>query len=131
MIPGLLMMTMITSVMTGLPRAIAYERDVGTLSGFLVAPIHRVSIIGGKILGHVIQGLIQGVSSLILAILLFGITIHGNILWVLLTLFLGVFSFVGLGIVLTSVAEDEQTASMIMMTLTMPMHLFLSLKPKF
>ena len=125
MIPGLLMMTMITSVMTGLPRAIAYERDVGTLSGFLVAPIHRVSIIGGKILGHVIQGLIQGVSSLILAILLFGITIHGNILWVLLTLFLGVFSFVGLGIVLTSVAEDEQTASMIMMTLTMPM-LFLS-----
>lgn len=125
MIPGLLMMTMITSVMTGLPRAIAYERDVGTLSGFLVAPIHRVSIISGKVLGHVIQGLIQGISSLILAILLFGITIHGNILWVLLTLFLGVFSFVGLGIVLTSVAEDEQTASMIMMTLTMPM-LFLS-----
>ena len=125
MIPGLLMMTMITSVMTGLPRAIAYERDVGTLSGFLVAPIHRISIIAGKVLGHVIQGLIQGVSSLILAILLFGITIHGNILWVLLTLFLGVFSFVGLGIVLTSVAEDEQTASMIMMTLTMPM-LFLS-----
>lgn len=125
MIPGLLMMTMITSVMTGLPRAIAYERDVGTLTGFLVAPIHRISIIAGKVLGHVIQGLIQGVSSLILAILLFGITIHGNILWVLLTLFLGVFSFVGLGIVLTSVAEDEQTASMIMMTLTMPM-LFLS-----
>jgi ABC-2 type transport system permease protein len=125
MIPGLLMMVMITSVMTGLPRAIAYERDVGTLSGFLVAPISRVSIIAGKVLGRVVRGLIQGVLSLILAILLFGITIHGNILWVLLTLFLGVFSFVGLGIVLTSIAEDEETAGMIMMTLTMPM-LFLS-----
>jgi len=125
MIPGLLMMTMITSVMTGLPRAIAYERDVGTLSGFLVAPIRRISIISGKVLGHVVQGLIQGIASLVLAILLFGITIRGNILMVLLTLFLGVFSFVGLGIVLTSIAEDEQTASMIMMTLTMPM-LFLS-----
>jgi ABC-2 type transport system permease protein len=125
MIPGLLMMTMIMSVMTGLPRVIAYERDVGTLSGFLVAPISRVSIISGKVLGRVVTGLIQGVLSLILAILLFGITIHGNLLWVLLTLFLGVFSFVGLGIVLTSVAEDEQTASMILMTLTMPM-MFLS-----
>jgi len=125
MIPGLLMMTMITSVMTGLPRAIAYERDVGTLSGFLVAPISRASIIAGKVLGRVVRGLIQGIASLILAILLFGITIHGNILWVLLTLFLGVFSFVGLGIVLTSVAEDEETAGMIMMTLTMPM-MFLS-----
>jgi len=121
MIPGLLMMTMIMSLMTGLPRAIAYERDVGTLSGFLVAPISRVSIITGKVLGRVIQGLIQGIASLALAIVLFGITIHGDITWVLLTLFLGVFSFVGLGIVLTSVAEDETTAGMIMMTLTMPM----------
>lgn len=125
MIPGLLMMTMITSVMTGLPRAIAYEKDVGTMSGFLVAPISRSSIITGKVLGRVITGLIQGVLSLVLAIILFGITIRGNLLWVIITLFLGVFSFVGLGIVLTSVAEDEETASMIMMTLTMPM-VFLS-----
>jgi ABC-2 type transport system permease protein len=125
MIPGLLMMVMITSVMTGLPRAIAYEKDIGTMSGFLVAPISRVSIITGKVLGRVVRGLIQGIASLILAILLFGITIHGNILWILLTLFLGVFSFVGLGIVLTSVAEDEETAMMIIMTLTMPM-MFLS-----
>jgi len=125
MIPGLLMMVMITSVMTGLPRAIAYEKDVGTLNGFLVAPISRVSIIAGKVFGRVTRGLIQGILSLILATLLFGITIHGNILWVLLTLFLGVFSFVGLGIVLTSIAEDEETAGMIMMTLTMPM-MFLS-----
>jgi ABC-2 type transport system permease protein len=125
MVPGLLMMTMITSLMTGLPRAIAYERDVGTLNGFLVAPISRVSIVAGKALGRVIRGLLQGTSSLVLAIVLFGITIRGDIMSVVLTLFLGAFSFVGLGIVLTSVAEDEETAGMIMMTLTMPM-IFLS-----
>jgi ABC-type Na+ efflux pump permease subunit len=50
-ISGLLMMAMITSVRTGLPRAIAYERDVGTLNGFLVAPISRILIIAGKVLG--------------------------------------------------------------------------------
>lgn len=80
---------------------------------------------GGKVLGRAVTGLIQGVLSLALAILRFEISIHGNMLWVLITVLLGVFSFVGLGIVLTSIAEDEETASMIMMTLTMPM-MFLS-----
>ncbi|HYA21594.1 MAG TPA: ABC transporter permease [Thermoproteota archaeon] len=125
MIPGLLMMNVITSMMTGLPRAIAYEKDTGTLAGFLASPISRVSIIAGKALGHIIRGLIQAAVSLALAIVLFGITIHGDIMLVVLVLFLGVYSFVGLGITLTSVAEDEETAAMIMMTLTMPM-IFLS-----
>jgi ABC-2 type transport system permease protein len=125
MIPGLLMMNVITSMMTGLPRAIAYEKDTGTLAGFLASPISRVSIIGGKALGHVIRGVIQAAVSLALAIILFGITIQGDLMLVVLVLFLGVYSFVGLGITLTSVAEDEETAAMIMMTLTMPM-IFLS-----
>lgn len=124
-IPGLLMMNVITSLMTGLPRAIAYEKDTGTLAGFLAAPISRVSIIGGKALGHMIRGLIQATVSLALAIILFGVTIQGDLMLVMLTLFLGVYSFVGLGIALTSVAEDEETAAMIMMTLTFPM-IFLS-----
>jgi ABC-2 type transport system permease protein len=124
-IPGLLIMNVITSLMTGLPRAIAYEKDTGTLAGFLAAPISRVSIIGGKALSHMIRGLIQATVSLALAIILFGVTIQGNLVLVLLTLFLGVYSFVGLGIALTSVAEDEETAAMIMMTLTFPM-IFLS-----
>jgi ABC-2 type transport system permease protein len=124
-IPGLLMMTMISSVMTGLPRAIAYEKDIGTMNGFLAAPISRFSIIGGKALGRIIRGFIQGILSLILAIVLFRINVYGNLLSIFAILFLGVFSFVGLGIVLTSVAEDEETASMIIMTLTLPM-MFLS-----
>jgi ABC-2 type transport system permease protein len=124
-IPGLLMMTMISSVMTGLPRAIAYEKDIGTMNGFLAAPISRFSIIGGKALGRIVRGFIQGILSLILAIVLFRINVYGNLLSIFAILFLGVFSFVGLGIVLTSVAEDEETASMIIMTLTLPM-MFLS-----
>ena len=40
-------------------------------------------------------------------------------------LLLGVFSFVGLGIVITSFAKDQETAQMMMMTLMFPM-MFLS-----
>lgn len=124
-IPGLLMMTIISSVMTGLPRAIAYEKDIGTMNGFLVAPISRFSILSGKALGRIIRGFIQGILSLILAIILFGINVHGNLISIFTIIFLGVFSFVGLGIILTLIADDEETASMIIMTLTLPM-MFLS-----
>jgi ABC-2 type transport system permease protein len=60
-----------------------------------------------------------------LAIGLFGVAVHGSILLVFGLLLLGVFSFVGLGIVLTSLAKDQETAQMMMMTLMFPM-MFLS-----
>jgi ABC-2 type transport system permease protein len=123
--PGIMAMVVMMSLMTGLPHAISYEKDIGTLDGMLVAPINRLSIILGKVLAQTTRGMIQGFIILILAILIFGVTIYGNILLVILLLFLGVFSFVGLGILITSFTENEETASMLMMTFMFPM-MFLS-----
>ncbi len=123
--PGIMAMTVMMSVMTGLPVAISQEKEVGTLDGMMVAPINRLSIIVGKTLGQTARGLIQGVIILALAVGLFGVTIHGSILLVFGLLLLGVFSFVGLGIVITSFAKDQETATMLMMTLMFPM-MFLS-----
>ncbi|UCG68515.1 MAG: ABC transporter permease [Thermoplasmata archaeon] len=69
--------------------------------------------------------MIQGFVILVLAIILFGVVIYGNILIVILLLFLSVFSFVGLGILITSFTENEETANMVMMTFMFPM-MFLS-----
>jgi len=123
--PGIMAMTVMMSVMTGLPAAISQEKEVGTLDGMMVAPINRLSIIMGKTFAQTARGLLQGVLILILATLLFGVSIQGNILLVFGLLLLGVFSFVGLGIVLTSFAKDQETAMMVMMTLMFPM-MFLS-----
>jgi len=123
--PGIMAMTVMMSVMTGLPAAISQEKEVGTLDGMMVAPINRLSIIVGKTLAQTARGLLQGVVILILASVLFGVSIQGNILLVFGLLLLGVFSFVGLGVVLTSFAKDQETAMMIMMTLMFPM-MFLS-----
>lgn len=123
--PGLMMMTVMMSVMTGLPGAITMERELGTLDGVMVAPINRLSIILGKTLAQLARGLLQGFIILLLAVTLFGVTIHGSLLLVVGLLLLGVFSFVGLGITLTSVAKDQETATMIMMTTMFPM-MFLS-----
>ena len=123
--PGIMAMTVMMSVMTGLPVAISQEKEIGTMDGMMVAPINRLSIILGKTLGQTARGLIQGVIILVLAVGLFGVTIHGSILLVFALLLLGVFSFVGLGIVITSFTKDQETAQMLMMTIMFPM-MFLS-----
>ena len=123
--PGIMAMTVMMSVMTGLPGAISQEKEVGTMDGMMVAPINRLSIILGKTLAQTARGLLQGVILMVLAITLFGVTIQGNIFLVFGLLLLGVFSFVGLGIVLTSITSDQQTATMLMTTLMFPM-MFLS-----
>ncbi|MHC3129571.1 MAG: ABC transporter permease [Candidatus Bathyarchaeota archaeon] len=123
--PGIMAMTVMMSVMTGLPAAISQEREVGTLDGMMVAPISRLSVILGKTLAQMARGMLQGVLILVLAVTLFGVTVHGNILLVFALLLLGVFSFVGLGVVLTSFAKDQETAVMMMTTIMFPM-MFLS-----
>ena len=121
--PGLMAMTVMMSVMTGLPAAISHEREVGTLDGMMVAPINRLAIILGKTLAQTARGMLQGSLILALAVALFGVTIHGSILLIFALLLLGVFSFVGLGVVITSFTKDQETAMMVMMALMFPMML--------
>ncbi len=123
--PGIMAMTVMMSVMTGLPVAISQEKEVGTMDGMMVAPVNRLSILLGKTIAQTGRGLIQGVIILALAIGIFGVAIQGSILLVFALLLLGVFSFVGLGIVITSFTKDQETAQMMMMTLMFPM-MFLS-----
>ena len=83
------MLTVMMSVMTGLPVAISQEREVGTMDGMMVAPINRLSIILGKALGQTGRGLIQGVIVMALALGIFGVVIHGSMLLVVALLLLG------------------------------------------
>jgi len=119
--PGIMAMVVMMSLMTGLPHAISYEKDMGTLDGMLVAPISRLSIIVGKVMAQTSRGMLQGLIILLLAMLLFGVHIYGNVLLVFFIMFLSVFSFVGLGILITSFTDKEETAAMMMMTLMFPM----------
>jgi ABC-2 type transport system permease protein len=123
--PGIMAMTVMMSVMTGLPVAISQEKEIGTMDGMMVAPINRLSIILGKTFAQTARGLLQGGIILTLSVVLFGVAIHGNLLLVFGLLLLGVFSFVGLGVVITSFAKDQETAQMMMTTLMFPM-MFLS-----
>ncbi len=119
--PGLLMMIVMMGAMTGIPRAIAHEKEIGTFDGILAAPVNEISIIMGKTLAQTVRGFIQGVIVMIIAILLFGVSVQGSLLVTAGVLLLGIFSFIGLGILLTALSNNEETAMILMTVLQFPM----------
>jgi ABC-2 type transport system permease protein len=125
MAPGLMAMVIMMAVMTGTAASVSQERELGTLDGMLSAPASRLSIILGKSFAQVVRGLFQAGITLLLAVLIFQISIHGNPLLLVLLLILTVFSFIGMGVLISAMTSHQQTATTIMMTLTMPM-MFLS-----
>jgi ABC-2 type transport system permease protein len=123
--PGMLIMSVMMSAMTGIPEGISQEKERGTFDGVLSAPINPISIIIGKTVALTLTGFIQGILVIILAVIFFGVTIQGSILLVFFLLFLGVFSFIGLGILFTSIAGDQKNSIMLINLLMFPM-MFLS-----
>jgi len=123
--PGIIAMIVMTAVLTGLAASIAREKEIGTLDGILISPVNRLSIVLGKAVAQAVRGLIQGTIVLILAIFLFGVKINGSILLVFLILILGIFSFVGFGILVSASAAEQETATQILFMFQFPM-LFLS-----
>jgi len=123
--PGVMAMVTMMAVMMGLAGSIAREKEQGTLDGLLVSPVSRVSIIFGKTESQTVRGLTQGAIILLLSMTIFGVRVHGNFLLMVLILILGIFSFVGIGILVSAAVEEQETAMTIMMTITFPM-MFLS-----
>ena len=123
--PGIIAMVVITAVLTGLAAAVSREREQGTLDGILIAPVSRLAIVLGKAFAQSIRGMVQGAIVLLLAFFLFGVSIHGSLFLITLVLLLGIFSFVGLGILVSAAAAEQETATQILFMLQFPM-LFLS-----
>jgi ABC-2 type transport system permease protein len=123
--PGFIGMGVMMSGLTAVGVAIAREREVGTLDGLLMAPISRVSIILGKVLSQTARNLIQGIFIIVLAVFIFGVHIRGNPLLIVVILILGTLSFLGIGIVATSIAREQESAQFILGFLQFPM-MFLS-----
>jgi len=123
--PGIMALIVMMSVMTGLAVSVSREREAGTMDGLLIAPVSRLSIILGKALSQTARGMVQGMVVLLLAILIFGVHVYGNWLIMIVLLFLGVFAFMGIGILVSAVASAQESAMTMMMTFQFPM-MFLS-----
>jgi len=119
--PGFVALTVVTGSLIGVATSISKEKEQGTMDGLLVAPVSNISIIAGKVLAQTVRGMIQGFITLGLAILVFGVRIYGSPIVMILVMFLGTASFVGIGIVLSAIAPDQETANVMASLLQFPM----------
>lgn len=123
--PGFIGLGVMMSGLTAVGVALAREREIGTLDGLLMAPISRVSIILGKTVAQTIRNLLQGSLIIVLAIFVFGVHVRGSPFLIAIILILGTLSFLGIGIVATSIAKEQESAQFILGFLQFPM-MFLS-----
>ncbi len=84
-----------------------HERSASTLDRLLSTPVTEGEIVAGYALAFGLVGLLQSIVILSAAILLFNISIVGNVLLVLLTIFIFGVGIQGLGFLLSSVAKNE------------------------
>jgi len=119
--PGFVALTVVTGSLIGVATSISKEKEQGTMDGLLVAPVSNISIIAGKVIAQTVRGMIQGSITLVLTVLIFNVRIYGSPIVTVIVMFLGTASFVGVGIILSTVAPDQETANMMASLLQLPM----------
>jgi ABC-2 type transport system permease protein len=110
MVPALigLLLQMQATLLTS--SAIVRERERGTIEQLIVTPIRSAELIVGKILPYALVALLITLEVLIVGTLLFGVPIRGSILLLLGIACLFLLSALGIGLLISTVANTQQEA---------------------
>ena len=111
-VPGLiaLILTMVTALMTAI--SLSREKERGTFEVLLVSPLHPWQIILGKVLPYLVLAMMNVVTVMMAAWLVFGVPFRGSITLLLTASML--FALVGLALgVLIAAVTSSQLAAML------------------
>ncbi|MBS1253570.1 MAG: putative multidrug ABC transporter permease YbhR [Anaerolineales bacterium] len=120
MVPGLvgLILQQQTLVLTAF--AIVREREVGTIEQLLVTPIRPWELMLGKMIPNILISFVNMGTILVLGLTWFHVPFNGNI-WLFLALsFLFVFSSLGLGIFVSTLATSQKQAQQLANFIILP-----------
>lgn len=111
-VPGLIavILMMISALMTSV--SIAREKETGTMEVLLVSPLKPHHIIVGKVIPYLVLSIVNVITVLIVADVVFGVPFRGSVLFFLFVSLLFIFSALALGVLISTKAEDQRTAMM-------------------
>ena len=120
-IPGIMAMILllISALMTSI--SIVKEKETGTMEVLLVSPLKPWQIVTGKVVPYMLLSFINAIVILLMGELVFGMPVRGS--WVLLIAesMLFIFLALSLGILISTLTSNQQTAMMIsLMALMLP-----------
>ncbi len=125
MIPGLigLIMGLITTILTAL--AIVREKEQGTVEQLMVTPIKPFELLAGKIAPYVAIAFLELGEVLLVGHFWFKVPIRGSIFLLLALSFIFLFTTLGIGLFISSVAQTQREAMFLAFFIMLP-SIFLS-----
>lgn len=119
-IPGLvgLILQNITIMLTAF--ALVREKERGTIEQLIVTPIKPAELILGKLVPYVIIGYAGFLFALSLCIFWFGVGVSGSLALLLLLGFLFVYCSLSIGMLISTFANNQMQAMMVMILVLLP-----------
>ncbi|MBN1253091.1 MAG: ABC transporter permease [Bacteroidales bacterium] len=114
-VPGIMAMILmlISAIMTSI--TITREKETGTMEILLVSPLKPAQIIIGKVTPYVILSFVNAVIIILLGMFVFKMPVQGNIALLLFENVLFILLALSLGILISTMRNDQQSAMMISM----------------
>lgn len=120
-VPGVMtiILMLVSAMMTSI--SISREKELGTMEILLVSPIKPVQVIIGKVVPYIFLSVFNAFVIILLSVFIFKMPIQGSLLLLGLESVLFIITSLALGILISTVAETQQTAMMIsLMGLMLP-----------
>ena len=109
-VPGLIgiIMQLVTLFLTSF--AIVRERELGTLEQLFVTPVGRAGLMLGKLIPYALIGFVETLIVLAVMVYGFGVPIRGDLVLLLMLSVLFLFTALGLGLLISTVASTQLQA---------------------
>jgi len=112
-VPGTmaLILMLISALLTSI--SVTREKELGTLEVILVSPLRPWQIILGKVAPYILMAFLNGVVVMALGYFVFGLPVAGSLALLLAELLLFICLALSLGILISTIAESQQSAMFI------------------
>lgn len=125
MVPGTLGLVLLWSGLNHASMTIASERTRGTFQRMIIAPVSPFVVLLGKFISNLALVYMSGFIMLASGVLLFQVNLYWNIPVIILAMFLGSLSAIGIGLIISSVAKNEEAANSIAVIISVPLQFFI------
>jgi len=125
MVPGTLGLVLIWSGLNHASASIANERTRGTFQRMIIAPVSPITVLAGKFISCLAIVGLSAVIMLASGILLFQVNLYWNIPAIVISVFLGALSAIGIGLIISSLAKNAEAANAITVLISVPLQFFI------
>ena len=110
LVPGLIAYIAMLTAVVSTALSIVREKERGTMEQLRMAPLDTVSFVAGKTVPYFVVSLLSAVVIIAVSMALFGMPMRGSWLLLLLSLSLFLIGALGVGLLISSVADTQQVA---------------------